>query len=156
MNGRGTGLSRSGSDILKNLAYLQCCVSTRPFEVSTFVNGSKRPPGFSHFYAEFPFHTRCFLPLSAALAFRDAPGLVAAAVRTFCSDDPDDRKHAVRMARLLGPLTSAPGKNGAGIADGHSQPLSPRFVEVRIAFTRHLYAQLHHAAVVPAKPFPPG
>ncbi|CAN0504720.1 unnamed protein product, partial [Ectocarpus sp. 12 AP-2014] len=89
-------------------------------------------------------HARCFLPLAAALAIRDTPRLVAPAVSAYCSGDPADRKMGVRMARLLAlPATG-------------SQPEAPRFVEARIAFTRHLYAQLHQAAVVPTKAFPPG
>lgn len=99
---------------------------------------------------------RCFLPIAAALAFRDTPGLVAPAVRAFCSGDPADKKLGVRMARLLALPASAAEVKAAGNAKCGSQPEAPLFVEARIAFTRHLYAQLHQAAVVPAKAFPPG
>ncbi|CAM9897730.1 unnamed protein product [Ectocarpus sp. 4 AP-2014] len=101
-------------------------------------------------------HARCFLPLAAALAFRDTPRLVAPAVSAFCSGDPADRKMGVRMARLLALPASASEVRAAGSKGAGSQPEAPRFVEARIAFTRHLYAQLHQAAVVPTKAFPPG
>lgn len=96
---------------------------------------------------------RCFLPLAAALAFRDTPGLVAPAVRAFCSGDPADKKTGVRMARLLARPT---GVSTTVSAESRSQTEAPVFVEARIAFTRHLYAQLHQAAFTPAKAFPPG
>ncbi|CAM9181904.1 unnamed protein product [Laminaria digitata] len=101
-------------------------------------------------------HARCFLPLSAALVFRQSPGLVSAAVRSFCSGDPADKKHGVRMARLFPPPTAVFGTSGARSTDGRPQPATPRVVETRIAFTRYLYAQLHQAAVVPSRAFPPG
>ncbi|CAM9369821.1 unnamed protein product [Ectocarpus sp. 8 AP-2014] len=101
-------------------------------------------------------HARCFLPLAAALAFRDTPRLVAPAVSAYCSGDPADRKMGVRMARLLAIPASASGVSTAGSKGAGSQPEAPRFVEARIAFTRHLYAQLHQAAVVPTKAFHPG
>lgn len=99
---------------------------------------------------------RCFLPIAAALAFRDTPGLVAAAVRTFCSGDPADKRLGVRMARLLAVPSSVAEAKTAGSAKSGSHPAAPVFVEARVAFTRHLYAQLHQAAFVPAKAFPPG
>lgn len=99
---------------------------------------------------------RCFLPVAAALAFRDTPGLVAAAVHAYCSGDPADKKHGVRMSRLL-PAATNDSRNGADANAGErSPPISPRFVETRIAFTRHLYAQLHQAAVASSKAFPQG
>eukprot|EP00903_Cladosiphon_okamuranus_P017102 g15757.t1 len=102
-------------------------------------------------------HARCFLPIAAALAFRDTPGLVAPAVRAFCSGDPTDKRLGVRMARLLAIPASVAGVNtAAASAKSGSQPEAPIFVEARIAFTRHLYAQLHQAAFVSAKAFPPG
>eukprot|EP00752_Nemacystus_decipiens_P012159 g10778.t1 len=101
-------------------------------------------------------HARCFLPVAAALAFRDTPGLVAPAVRAFCSGDPADKKLGVRMARLLEVPASVAGVKAARSAGNGSQPEGPLVVEARIAFTRHLYAQLHQAAFVRAKPFPPG
>lgn len=103
-------------------------------------------------------HDRCFLPIAAALAFRATPGLVAPAVRAFCSRDPADERLGVRMARLLAVPASIAGVKAAGSAKSGSgsQPEAPLFVEARIAFTRHLYAQLHQAAFVSAKAFPPG
>lgn len=60
------------------------------------------------------------------------------------------------MARLLAIPASTSGVSAAGSKGADSQPEAPRFVEARIAFTHHLYAQLHQAAVVPTKAFPPG
>lgn len=102
------------------------------------------------------FHNRCFLPVAVALAFRDTPGLVAPAVHAFCSGDPADKKMGVRMTRLITVPASVAGVKAAGSASSGSQPEAPLFVEARIAFTRYLYAQLHQAAFVPAKAFPPG
>lgn len=98
---------------------------------------------------------RCFLPLAAALAFRDTPGLVAPAVRAFCSGDPEDKKMGVRMARLLASPTRVP-TAGSAKSSSQTQTEASIFVEARVAFTRHLYAQLHQAAFTPAKAFPPG
>lgn len=90
---------------------------------------------------------RCFLPVVAALAFRDSPGLVATAVHAYCYGDPENKRQGARMSCLLSASIPLSGKREA---DSVKAPRA-RFVETRIIFTRHLYAQLHHAAVVPSK-----
>lgn len=84
-------------------------------------------------------YLRCFLPVVAALAFRDSPGLVATAVHAYCSGHSVNKRQGARVSHLLSASIPPSGKGEA------------RFVETQITFTRHLYAQLHHAAVVPSK-----
>ncbi|CAM9826608.1 unnamed protein product [Ascophyllum nodosum] len=95
---------------------------------------------------------RCFLPVKAALVFQDSPGLVAAAVHAYCSGDPVNKRHGVRMSRLL----SASIHPSLGSKADRAEGAGSQFIEMRITFTRHLYAQLHHAAAVPSKAFPQG
>ncbi|CAM9685156.1 unnamed protein product [Pylaiella littoralis] len=116
----------------------------------------RRIGGYPHEAKASMHHARCFLPLPVALAIRDTPGLVAPAVRAFCSGGYADKKLGVRMARLLVLPTGGSGANIAGNAPRGSQAGAPIFVEARVAFTRQLYAQLHQAAAVPGKDFPPG
>ncbi|CAM9204796.1 unnamed protein product, partial [Hapterophycus canaliculatus] len=101
-------------------------------------------------------HVRCFLPLAAAMAFRATPRLVAPAVRAYCSGDPADKKLGVRMARLLESSANVSGMDATGNLQNISRSENPRFVETRVALTRHLYAQLHQAPVASSKAFPPG
>ncbi|CAM9494379.1 unnamed protein product, partial [Scytosiphon promiscuus] len=101
-------------------------------------------------------HVRCFLPHAAAMAFRVTPGLVAPAVRAYCSGDPADKKLGVRMARLLAPSADVSGIGATGNLENRLPSKDPRFVETRLVFTRQLYAQLHQAPVASSKAFPPG
>lgn len=107
------------------------------------------------------FLLRCFLPPSVALALRHSPELVSTAVRFYCSGDPTDRKAGVRMTRLLPrpatdrSLCGTSDSSSTSMNDSTGEPVASRFVEFRVTFTRHLYAQLHQAPVVPApKVFP--
>ncbi|CAM9315356.1 unnamed protein product, partial [Sphacelaria rigidula] len=99
-------------------------------------------------------HARCLLPESVAVTLRHSPELVAPAVRAYCSGDPADRNAGARMSRLLPRLTTDGRPCGTSDArevhDGPHRPLAPQMVELRVTFTRHLYAQMQQAPVIPA------
>ncbi|CAM9522437.1 unnamed protein product [Phaeothamnion confervicola] len=108
-------------------------------------------------------NVRCFLPPAVAAALRTRPALVAAAVRAYCASTPAEAAAAARMESLGGHSRGGGGVNSCAASSGggtHAAggKLGPAAcVELRVAFTQHLFARLHHARPIHAPiTFPDG